>query len=90
MMKYIQILFLFFVFLMSGCISSSSYNAQILDGTLIQLGLFLPYQGNLYGIQMFQYISGRSTKLNFTNDVISSHSISNKFNNEVYNLEIKK
>ena len=88
-MKYIQILFLFFVFLMSGCISTSSYNTQVLDGTLIQVGLFLPYQGNLYGIQMFQYISGRSTKLNVTNDLVSVHTISNKFNNEIYKLDIK-
>ena len=90
MMKYIQILFLFFVFLMSGCISSSSYNTQILDGTLIQIGFFVPYNGSLYGIQCFQYISGRSTKLNVTNDLVSVHSITNRFNTEVYSLELKK
>ena len=90
MKKYIQILFLFFVFLISGCISSSSYNTQVLDGTLIQVGFFFPYQGSLYGIQMFQYISGRSTKINSTNDVISTHTMPNKFNNEIYSLELKK
>ena len=74
---------------MSGCISSS-YNTQVLDGTLIQVGLFLPYQGSLYGIQCLNYVSGRSTKINYTNDLVSSHSISNKFNNEVYYLELKK
>ena len=77
-------------FLTFGCISTSSYKTQVLDGVLIQVGLFLPYQGNLYGIQCFQYISGRSTKINSTNDVISTHTMSNKFNNEVYNLELKK
>ena len=87
-MKYILILFIF-VF-QSGCISSSSFNTQVLDGNLIQVGLFLPYNGSLYGIQCFQYISGRSTKLNVTNDLVSVHSISNKFNNEVYSLELKK
>ena len=90
MKKYIQILFLFFVFLISGCISSSSYNTQVLDGTLIQFGLFVPYQGSLYGLQMLQYVSGRSTKINSTNDVISVHSISNKIHTEIYNLELKK
>ena len=89
-MKYIQIFFLFFVFLMSGCISSSSYNTQVLDGTLIQFGIFLPYNGSLYGIQCLNYVSGRSTKINSTNDVISTHSISNGFNTEIYNLELKK
>ena len=74
---------------MSGCISSSYFNTQILDGTLIQIGIFVPYNGSLYGLQMFQYISGRSTKLNVTNDVISVHTISNKFNNEIYYLELK-
>ena len=75
---------------MSGCISSSSYNTQVLDGTLIQFGIFLPYNGSLYGIQCLNYVSGRSTKINSTNDVISTHSISNGFNTEIYNLELKK
>ena len=90
MMKYIQILFLFFVFLMSGCISSSSFNTQVLDGTLIQVGIFLPYNGSLYGIQCLNYVSGRSTKIISTNEIISTHSISNRFNTEIYNLELKK
>ena len=75
---------------MSGCISSSSFNTQVLDGTLLQIGLFVPYQGSLYGLQMLQYVSGRSTKISSTNEVISTHSISNKFNTEVYSLELKK
>ena len=90
-MKKYSLCLLFVLFFQSiGCVSSSSYNTQVLDGTLIQFGLFVPYQGSLYGLQMLQYVSGRSTKINTTNDVISTHSISNKFNKEVYNLEMKK
>ena len=89
MMKYIRML-LFILFLQSGCVSSSSYNTQIIDGTLIQVGIFLPYNGSLYGLQMLNYVSGRSTKLNITNDLISTHTISNRFNTEVYSLESKK
>ena len=90
-MKKYSLCLLFVLFFQSiGCVSSSSYNTQVLDGTLVQIGLFLPYNGQLYGIQCLQYISGRSTKINTTNDVISTHSISNKFNTEVYNLEMKK
>lgn len=88
MTKYILMLLFCFVF-PAGCISSSSYNTQVLDGTLIQVGIFLPYNGSLYGLQMIQYISGRSTKLNVTNNVTSTHSISNKMHTEVYNLELK-
>ena len=89
-MRHILLLLFIFVFQALGCVSSSSYNTQVLDGTLIQVGIFLPYNGSLYGIQCLQYISGRSTKIISTNDVISTHSISNKFNNEVYYLELKK
>ena len=84
-----MLLFILF-FLTFGCISSSSYNTQILDGTLIQIGFFVPYNGSLYGIQCLQYISGRSTKINVTNDLVSVHLITNRFNTEVYSLELKK
>ena len=89
-MRHILLLLFIFVFQALGCVSTSSYNTQVLDGTLIQVGIFLPYNGSLYGIQCLQYISGRSTKIISTNEVISTHSISNKFNNEVYSLELKK
>lgn len=88
-MRHILLLLFVFVFQTLGCVSSSSYNTQVLDGTLIQVGIFLPYNGSLYGIQCLQYISGRSTKINSTNEVISTHSITNKFISEVYSLEIK-
>ena len=88
-MRHILLLLFVFVFQTLGCVSSSSYNTQVLDGTLIQVGIFLPYNGSLYGIQCLQYISGRSAKISSTNDVTSVHSISNKFNNEVYSLELK-
>ena len=90
-MKKYSLCLLFVLFFQSiGCVSSSSYNTQVLDGTLIQFGLFLPYNGSLYGLQMLQYVSGRSVKTCTTNALISTHSITNKFNNEVYNLELKK
>ena len=90
MKKYSLCLLFVLFFQFIGCVSSSSYNTQVLDGTLVQFGLFVPYQGSLYGLQMLQYVSGRSTKINYTNDLVSSHSITNKFNSEIYYLELKK
>ena len=88
-MRHILLLLFVFVFQALGCVSTSSYNTQVLDGTLIQVGIFLPYNGSLYGIQCLQYISGRSTKTRSTNEVVSTHSITNKFIAESYNLEIR-
>lgn len=37
-----------------GCVSSPKF----IDGTAITLGAYVPYQGNLYGIELISFVSG--------------------------------
>lgn len=50
-----------FLFLLSlivvGCISKK-YDDIYIDGTSTSLGLYIPYDGTLYGLQVCQYVSG--------------------------------
>ena len=51
----IGILFVFiYVILCQGCSSSQ----KIVEGTSIQFGGYLPFDGNLYGVEIVSYVNG--------------------------------
>lgn len=51
-----------------------------IEGTSLTLGLYIPYNGNIYGIQALNYLSGKKIQLHTNQQfkVSSEHSISNK------------
>lgn len=63
-----------------GCVSSTNVRNDYIEGTSIVVGLLVPYNGNLVGIQAFTYLSGKRYKSsdlsNFT--IKTSHSLTNK------------
>ena len=53
--RMIGILFVFiYVILCQGC----STNPKAVEGTSIQLGAYLPFEGNLYGVELMSYVNG--------------------------------
>ena len=73
--SYVLIMLLAF-----GCVSSTAnVRNDYIEGTSIVVGLLVPYNGNLVGIQAFTYLSGKRYKSYETNLTIkTSHSITNK------------
>ena len=64
-----------------GCVSSTAnVRNDYIEGTSIVVGLLVPYNGSLVGIQAFTYLSGKRYKSSdLTNLTIkTSHSITNK------------
>ena len=63
-----------------GCVSTANVRNDYIEGTSIVVGLLVPYNGNLVGIQAFTYLSGKRYKSSdLTNLTIkTSHSITNK------------
>lgn len=51
--------------LMCGCTSNSNF----VDGTSVQLGAYVPWESNLYGVELVSYVNGcamkTSSNLNF-------------------------
>ena len=47
-------LFLAVLLLLAGCCSAPRY----VEGTTIQLGAYVPLDGNLYGVELASYVSG--------------------------------
>ena len=43
-----------YVILFQGCSSSQ----KMVEGTSIQLGAYLPFEGNLYGVELVSYVNG--------------------------------
>ena len=63
----------------AGCVSTTNVRNDYIEGTSIVVGLLVPYNGNLVGIQAFTYLSGKRYKSADTNLTIkTSHSITNK------------
>lgn len=75
-----------------GCVSSSNFNNDYIEGTSITIGLWVPISGQLYGVQAFNYLAGKRYKTNNTNIVIETqHTISNQvFGTKMYNLQETK
>lgn len=44
--------------LLAGCTS----NSRFVDGTLVQLGAYIPWESNLYGVELVSYVSGCALK----------------------------
>ena len=75
-LSYVLIMLLAF-----GCVSSTTnVRNDYIEGTSIVVGLLIPYNGNLVGIQAFTYLSGKRYKsYDLTNLTIkTSHSLTNK------------
>ena len=70
-------IFAVLLFLLIGC-RQFDQNTYI-EGTSLTIGLYVPYDGTIYGIQAVNYLSGKKiqcqTNTNFK--VSSEHSISN-------------
>ena len=73
--SYVLIMLLAF-----GCVSTTNVRNDYIEGTSIVVGLLVPYNGNLVGIQAFTYLSGKRYKsADMTNLTIkTSHSITNR------------
>ena len=63
-----------------GCVSTTNVRNDYIEGTSIVVGLLVPYNGNLVGIQAFTYLSGKRYKsADMTNLTIkTSHSLTNR------------
>ena len=73
--SYVLIMLLAF-----GCVSTANVRNDYIEGTSIVVGLLIPYNGSLVGIQAFTYLSGKRYKSsNLTNLTIkTSHSLTSK------------
>ena len=61
-----------------GCVSRTEVRNEYIEGTSVVVGLLVPYNGSLVGIQAFTYLSGKRYKSADTNLAIStSHSLTN-------------
>lgn len=52
-----RIIGLILVFLYIATLGCSS-NPKAVEGTSIQLGAYLPFEGNLYGVELVSYVNG--------------------------------
>ena len=50
-----------------GCVSRTEVRNDYIEGTSIVVGLLVPYNGSLVGIQAFTYLSGKRFKSADTN-----------------------
>ena len=61
-----------------GCVSTANVRNDYIEGTSIVVGLLVPYNGNLVGIQAFTYLSGKRYKSADTNlQIKTSHTFTN-------------
>ena len=60
---------------LAGCVSSPKF----VDGTAVSLGAYVPYQGNLYGLEIISFVSGALVRAptNTSFEVSRSHSLTN-------------
>ena len=50
-----------------GCVSKTEFRNEYIEGTSVVVGLLVPYNGSLVGIQAFTYLSGKRYKSADTN-----------------------
>ena len=75
MKKILSFVFLCFVL---GCVSTTEVRNDYIEGTSIVVGLLVPYNGSLVGIQAFTYLSGKRYKSADTNlQIQTTHSLTN-------------
>jgi len=62
--------------LIAGC---SSPSPQLVEGTSVALGAYVPWDGGLYGVELMQYVSGTviKTPTNVCYSVERKHSVTN-------------
>ena len=61
-----------------GCVSRTEVRNDYIEGTSIVVGLLVPYNGSLVGIQAFTYLSGKRYKSADTNlQIQTTHSLTN-------------
>ena len=64
--------------LASGCVSTTEVRNDYIEGTSVVVGLLVPYNGGLVGIQAFTYLSGKRYRSADTNlQIQTSHSLTN-------------
>lgn len=58
-----------------GCTTPSKY----VEGTSVQLGAYIPWSGNLYGVEIISYVNGCvvRTPTNMCYEVTRDHSVTN-------------
>ena len=66
---YLKKFFSYFLIMLLafGCVSTTDVRNEYIEGTSIVVGLLVPYNGNLVGIQAFTYLSGKRYKSSDTN-----------------------
>ena len=61
-----------------GCVSTTGVRNDYIEGTSVVVGLLVPYNGSLVGIQALTYLSGKRYKSADTNlQIHTSHSLTN-------------
>ena len=61
-----------------GCVSTTEVRNDYIEGTSVVVGLLVPYNGSLVGIQAFTYLSGKRYRSADTNlQIQTSHSFTN-------------
>lgn len=61
-----------------GCVSTTGVRNDYIEGTSVVVGLLVPYNGSLVGIQAFTYLSGKRYRSADTNlQIQTSHSLTN-------------
>ena len=61
-----------------GCVSTTEVRNDYIEGTSVVVGLLVPYNGSLVGIQAFTYLSGKRYRSADTNlQIQTSHSLTN-------------
>lgn len=48
----------FFGALIALCLVGCSSNPKMVEGTTINLGAYLPWEGNIYGLELISYVNG--------------------------------
>lgn len=62
--------------LLAGCMSQQP---KVVEGTSVQLGAYLPWDGNLYGVELMSYVNGCvvKTPTNMCYEIQRKHSVTN-------------
>ena len=73
-----KMLIMSLLLLASGCVSTTEVRNDYIEGTSVVVGLLVPYNGSLVGIQAFTYLSGKRYRSADTNlQIQTSHSFTN-------------
>ena len=62
--------------LIAGC---SSPSPKLVEGTSVALGAYIPWNGNLYGVELMSYVNGTVVKVptNVCYEIQRKHSVTN-------------